>query len=65
MKKFVTFIAFALSAVTAGAQYYYQDCKNSEMLRHGMRHEATRKEVVLPGVNGYNVCRPPRSIPKW
>ena len=57
MKKFVTFIAFALSAVTAGAQYYYQDCKNSEMLRHGMRHEATRKEVVLPGVNGYNVYK--------
>ena len=50
-------VTFALSATVAGAQSYYQDAKNSEMLRHADRHEACRREVILPQVNGYNVYK--------
>ena len=57
MKKLFAFFAFVLSGLTAGAQYYYQDSKNSEMLRHGARHEPCRKEIILPVVNGYNVYK--------
>ena len=57
MKKTVFIFAFALIGMTAGAQCYFQDVTNSEMLRHGTRHASCRKEVVLPGVNGYNVYK--------
>ena len=57
MKKLATFLAFALLGISASAQYYYQDAKNSEMIRHASRHESCRKEVVLPMVNGYNVYK--------
>ena len=57
MKRILVLFTFALSATIAGAQSYYQDAKNSEMLRHADRHEACRREVVLPQVNGYNVYK--------
>lgn len=57
MKKMSMLVAFALSVTTAGAQSYYQDSKNPEMLRHADRHEPCRREVVLPQVNGYNVYK--------
>ena len=58
MKKIFVFVAFAvLGTVSAQAQSYYQDSKNSEMLRHADRHETCRREMVLPQVNGYNVYK--------
>lgn len=57
MKRVFTFLAFALTAATAGAQTYYQDSHNSEMLRHAERREPCRKEIILPQVNGYNVYK--------
>lgn len=57
MKKFLLILAFALPVGSANAQFYYQDSKNSEMLRHAVRQEASRKEIVLPVVNGYNVYK--------
>ena len=55
MKKITTSLALALIGVVAGAQSYYQDAANSEMLRHENYHGACRHEVILPQVNGYNV----------
>lgn len=57
MRKVFFSFAFALSALTAGAQHYYQDYKNPEMLRHASSNDPGRKEVVLPQVNGYNVYK--------
>lgn len=50
-------MAFLLFGTAAGAQQYYQDSKNPEMLRHAERHEPCRQEIVLPQVNGYNVYK--------
>ncbi len=47
----------AFGALTATAQSYYQDAKNSEMLRHAECHDPCRKEIILPQVNGYNVYK--------
>lgn len=57
MKKIVILSVLAFVGVAANAQYYYQDAANAEMLRHTERHEACRKEVVLPQVNGYTVYK--------
>lgn len=57
MKKIFAFLGFALVCFAADAQYYYQDFKNSEMLRHGTYHQPCRTEIVLPQVNGYNVYK--------
>ena len=57
MKKITTSLALALIGVVAGAQSYYQDAANSEMLRHESYHQACRHEVILPQVNGYNVYK--------
>ena len=56
MKRITTFFTLLLT-VAAGAQTYYQDHKNSEMLRHAERREPCRKEIILPQVNGYNVYK--------
>lgn len=51
-------ITLACASFAADAQYYYQDSKNPEMLRHAERHEPCRKEIVLPAqVNGFNVYK--------
>ena len=57
MKKVFSFLALVALTVSANAQSYYQDSKNPEMLRHADRHEACRREVILPQVNGYNVYK--------
>lgn len=57
MKRILLLLAFALFSTIAGAQSYYQDAKNSEMLRHADRHEPCRRELVLPQVNGYDVYK--------
>ena len=58
MKRVLTVIALLAAGTAANAQYYYQDSKNPEMLRHAERHEPCRKEVVLPTqVNGFNVYK--------
>ena len=57
MKRIATLLLILVSASAANAQYYYQDSKNSQMLRHAERHEPCRKEVILPQVNGYNVYK--------
>lgn len=41
----------------AFAQSYVQDKYNTEMLRHADRHEPSRKELILPMVNGYNIYK--------
>ena len=48
MKRIFTIIALVVAGTSANAQFYYQDSKNSEMLRHAEVHEACRKEVILP-----------------
>lgn len=57
MKK--TLIVSALLAVSAtvSAQEFFQDYKNSEMLRPCGYQADYRKEIVLPQVNGYNVYK--------
>lgn len=40
-----------------GAQEFYQDSKNSQMLRPCGYQDDYRKEIVLPQVNGYNVYK--------
>ena len=57
MKRITTLFLILVSATVANAQYYYQDSKNSQMLRHAERHEPCRKEIILPQVNGYNVYK--------
>ena len=58
MKRVLTILALMVAGTAAHAQFYYQDSKNSEMLRHAGSHEACRTEVVLPvQVNGFNVYK--------
>lgn len=57
MKNIAAFLVFFLFGLTASAQYYYQDSNNYEMLRHSLRHEPCKKEIILPVVNGYNVYK--------
>ena len=58
MKRVLTIIALLAAGTAARAQFYYQDSKNPEMLRHAERHEPCRTEVVLPTqVNGFNVYK--------
>ena len=57
MKRIATLFVILMSASVANAQYYYQDSKNSQMLRHAERHEPCRTEIILPQVNGYNVYK--------
>ena len=57
MKRLSAVLVLIFLGVAAHAQSYYRDAKNSEMLRHADRHEACRREVILPQVNGYNVYK--------
>lgn len=57
MKRIATLFVILMSASVANAQYYYQDSKNSQMLRHAERHEPCRTEIILPQVNGYNIYK--------
>jgi len=57
MKKLTALILVLLTASAAFAQNYFQDPKNSEMLRYGKRRLSIRNEIVFPQVNGYNVYK--------
>jgi hypothetical protein len=57
MKKAILILSSAFFCLSAAAQSYYQDAKNSEMLHHAERHEPCRREIILPQVNGYNVYK--------
>lgn len=57
MKRLSSVIVLVLACMSANAQFYYQDSKNAEMLRHGTRHQPCRTELILPQVNGYNVYK--------
>ena len=57
MKKLTALILVLLTASAAFAQNYFQDPKNSEMLRYGKRRLSIRKEILLPQVNGYKVYK--------
>ncbi len=57
MKKLLILAAALAFGVPVSAQIYYQDATNVDMLRHTLRHEAHRKEIILPKVNGYNVYK--------
>lgn len=57
MKRVILILSSAFFCLSAAAQSYYQDAKNSEMLHHAERHESCRREIILPQVNGYNVYK--------
>lgn len=57
MKRVVSVCCFLFVCVFANAQFYYQDSKNSQMLRPLKRQQICRKEIILPQVNGYNVYK--------
>lgn len=58
MKKLILLAIACVTTMGAGAQsIYYQDHSNVDMLRHTARHEALRREFVLPQVNGYKVLK--------
>lgn len=57
MKKISVIFTLMLACTAAVAQSYVQDKYNTEMLRHADRHEPSRKEIILPMVNGYNVYK--------
>ena len=57
MKKLLILAAAIAFGVPASAQIYYQDATNVDMIRHTLRHEPQRREIILPKVNGYNVYK--------
>lgn len=51
-------LAVALStALAASAQGYFPDAVNVDMTRHNVARSVTRKEFILPAVNGYNAYK--------
>ncbi len=58
MKKFLILSA-ALAAFTAAPaqSIYYTDKSNKEMLRHTLRKDVLRQEIILPKVNEYQVLK--------
>lgn len=57
MKRILVLAGLAASALSAAAQNYYQDSGNPETLVSADYQVNTRKEIVLPQVNGYNVYK--------
>lgn len=57
MKRILVLAGLAASALSATAQNYYQDSGNPEILVSADYQVNTRKEIVLPQVNGYNVYK--------
>ena len=52
MKRILVLAGLAASALTAAAQNYFQDSGNPETLVSADYQVNTRKEIVLPQVNG-------------
>ena len=57
MKKSLMSFALVLLSVAAGAQQFYQDVVNAEMLHPAEHRGSVRKEIIIPQVNGYNVYK--------
>ncbi len=57
MKKVLISLVFVLLSMVAGAQQFYQDVVNAEMLRPSDHKGGLRKEIIIPQVNGYNVYK--------
>ena len=58
MKTPILSALLVFAAVSANAQYTYQDAKNKDMLRPALRNSVkARKEIVIPQVDGYNVYK--------
>ena len=57
MKNVFTLFALVCCCMSAGAQQFYQDASNPEMV-HPLEHRKPhRKEIIIPQVNGYNVYK--------
>ena len=58
MKKILLITVALLSALGAEAQYTYPDAYNQDVLKVTRRVcNESRKEIVIPKVNGYTVCK--------
>ena len=57
MKRILVVAGLMTSALAVSAQNYYQDSGNPETLVSADYQVNTRKEIVLPQVNGYNVYK--------
>ena len=57
MKKVLFLVSVLFASVSAFAQTYYVDSKNSEVLKHAELVDFHRTEIFLPVVNGYNVYK--------
>ena len=57
MRKYLVMAAGMLMCLSASAQFYYQDSKNVEMLRHSEYRTPVRTEILIPQVCGYNVYK--------
>ena len=58
MKKLFLLTTAVATLATASAQsIYYQDKGNKDMMRHTLRNEVLRNEIILPKVNDYVVLK--------
>ncbi|MBR7130339.1 MAG: histidinol-phosphatase, partial [Tidjanibacter sp.] len=57
MKKLLLLVAAASICLSAGAQLYYQDGGNVDMLRHTAEKKSQRREIIIPNVEGYKVYK--------
>ena len=57
MKRILVIAGLFVSVLNVSAQNYYQDSGNPETLVSSDYQVSTRKEIVLPQVNGYNIYK--------
>lgn len=57
MKKLTLLTAAMFMALTASAQYYYNDASNADMVHSTLRISTQREEFILPEVDGFNVYK--------
>ena len=58
MKRLFAFAAcFAAFTSLSAQSIYYQDKTNKDMMRHALRNEVLRNEIILPKVNGFQVIK--------
>ena len=56
-KTLLLILGVVLICQGAGAQLYYQDSKNPDILRHTACTPVERRNIVIPDVNGYKVFK--------